>query len=196
MPYLHLPAQSGSDRILKAMNRRHTYQDYIDVIARLRDVQPDLAFSSDFIVGFPGETEKDFEATMELVRTVGFVQAYSFKYSPRPGTPAAANVLQVPEKTKSERLTRLQTLLNKQQLAFNHGCRGKRIDVLLERPGRHKGQLVGRSPYMQSVHVDAPIEMIGEVVTLAITGAHSNSLSAELLNTSSVEDQLEKRARA
>jgi tRNA-2-methylthio-N6-dimethylallyladenosine synthase len=194
MPYLHLPAQSGSDRILKAMNRRHTSQDYIDVVGRLREAQPDVAFSSDFIVGFPGETEKDFEATMELVRTVEFVQAYSFKYSPRPGTPAATNVLQVPEKTKSERLKRLQDLLNTQQLAFNSGCIGKKIDVLLERSGRHEGQLVGRSPYMQSVHVDAPIEMIGEVVTLAITGAHGNSLSAELLSTYSEQDQIEKRA--
>jgi tRNA-2-methylthio-N6-dimethylallyladenosine synthase len=196
MPYLHLPAQSGSDRILKAMNRRHTSQDYLDVVARLREIQPNMAFSSDFIVGFPGETEEEFEATMELVRTVEFVQAYSFKYSPRPGTPAAANVLQVPEKTKSERLTRLQNLLNTQQLAFNQGCVGKRIDVLLEQPGRYEGQLVGRSPYMQSVHVDAPTEMIGEVVTLVITGAHGNSLSAELLSTPPAQGQTEKRAMA
>jgi tRNA-2-methylthio-N6-dimethylallyladenosine synthase len=196
MPYLHLPAQSGSDRVLKAMNRRHTSQDYLDVVARLRDAQPDLAFSSDFIVGFPGESDKDFEATLSLVQTVGFVQAYSFKYSPRPGTPAAANELQVPEKVKSERLTQLQTLLNEQQLAFNQGCVGKHMDVLLEQPGRHEGQLVGRSPYMQAVHVDAPIEMIGEVVTLAITGAHGNSLSAELLSAPPAQDQTEKRAMA
>ena len=196
MPYLHLPAQSGSDRVLKAMNRRHTSQDYLDVVARLRDAQPDLAFSSDFIVGFPGESDKDFEATLSLVHTVGFVQAYSFKYSPRPGTPAAANELQVPEKVKSERLGRLQALLNDQQLAFNQGCVGKQMDVLLEQPGRHEGQLVGRSPYMQAVHVDAPIEMIGEVVTLAITGAHGNSLSAELLSAPPAQDQTEKRAMA
>ena len=196
MPYLHLPAQSGSDRILKAMNRRHTSQDYINVVARLREARPDLAFSSDFIVGFPGETEMDFEATMELVRTVKFVQAYSFKYSPRPGTPAAANMQQVPDKTKSERLTRLQDLLNMQQLAFNHSFIGKRINVLLEQRGRHQGQLTGRSPYMQSVHVDAPIEMIGEVVTLAITGAHGNSLSAELLSMHPSQDRTEKRAMA
>ena len=178
------------------MNRRHTSQDYLDVVARLRDAQPNLAFSSDFIVGFPGETEKDFEATLGLVRTVGFVQAYSFKYSPRPGTPAAANDLQVSEKVKSERLGRLQALLNEQQLAFNQGWVGKEMDVLLEQSGRHEGQLVGRSPYMQAVHVDAPIEMIGEVVTLAITGAHGNSLSAELLSAPLAQDQTDKRAMA
>ena len=196
MPYLHLPAQSGSDRVLKAMNRRHTSKDYLDVVARLRDAQPNLAFSSDFIVGFPGESEKDFEATLGLVRTVGFVQAYSFKYSPRPGTPAAANDLQVSEKVKSERLGRLQALLNEQQLAFNQGWVGKQMDVLLEQSGRHEGQLVGRSPYMQAVHVDAPIEMIGDVVTLAITGAHGNSLSAELLSAPLAQDQTDKRAMA
>ena len=196
MPYLHLPAQSGSDRILKAMNRRHTSQDYLDVVARLREAQPDLAFSSDFIVGFPGETERDFQATMDLVRAVKFVQAYSFKYSTRPGTPAATSELQVPEIIKSERLTRLQNLLNTQQLAFNHSCIGKRIDVLLEQSGRHEGQLVGRSPYMQLVHVDAPIEMIGEVVTLAITGAHGNSLSAELVSSRPAQNQTEKREKA
>ena len=196
MPYLHLPAQSGSDLILKAMNRRHTSQDYIDVVAKLREAQPNLAFSSDFIVGFPGETEKDFEATMELVHTVKFAQAYSFKYSPRPGTPASANVLQVPEKIKSDRLSRLQDLLNTQQLAFNHGFIGKKVDVLLEQSGRYEGQLVGRSPYMQSVHVNAPVEMMGEVVTLIITGAHGNSLSAKLLSTTPVHDQTEKRAMA
>ena len=196
MPYLHLPAQSGSDRVLKAMNRRHTSQDYLDVVARLRDAQPDLAFSSDFIVGFPGESEKDFEATLGLVRTVGFVQAYSFKYSPRPGTPAATNDLQVSEKVKSERLGRLQALLNEQQLAFNQGWVGKQMDVLLEQSGRHEGQLVGRSPFMQAVHVDAPVELIGEVVTLAITGAHGNSLSAELLSAPLAQDQTDKRAMA
>ena len=196
MPYLHLPAQSGSDRVLKAMNRRHTSQDYLDVVARLRDAQPDLAFSSDFIVGFPGESEKDFEATLGLVRTVGFVQAYSFKYSPRPGTPAAANDLQVSEKVKSERLGRLQALLNEQQLAFNQGWVGKQMDVLLEQSGRHEGQLVGRSPFMQAVHVDAPVELIGEVVTLAITGAHGNSLRAELLSAPLAQDQTDKRAMA
>jgi tRNA-2-methylthio-N6-dimethylallyladenosine synthase len=194
MPYLHLPAQSGSDRILKAMNRRHTSQDYIDIIARLREVRPDMAFSSDFIVGFPGETDKDFESTMELVHAVGFVQAYSFKYSPRPGTPAATNVLQVSEKMKSERLTRLQDLLNSQQLAFNQGCVGKIIDVLLEQPGRHEGQLIGRSPYMQSVHVDAPIETIGEVAKLAFNGALGNSICAEHLSPTPAQDQSVKRA--
>lgn len=180
MPFLHLPVQSGSDRVLKAMNRRHTSDDYRSIVARLRDARPDLALSSDFIVGFPGESDKDFEQTMDLVREIGFVQAYSFKYSPRPGTPAAANEYQVSEAVKSERLAALQTLLNQQQLEFNQNCVGRRMDVLLERPGRKPGQLVGRSPYMQAVHVDAPDTCIGDVVTLAITGAHGNSLGAEL----------------
>jgi len=180
MPFLHLPVQSGSDRILKAMNRRHSSDDYRAIVGRLRDARPDLALSSDFIVGFPGESDKDFAATMDLVREIGFVQAYSFKYSPRPGTPAAANEYQVAESVKTERLAALQDLLNEQQLAFNHACVGQQMNILLERPGRKPGQLVGRSPYMQAVHVNAPDSLIGEVVALAITDAHGNSLSAEL----------------
>lgn len=193
MPYLHLPVQSGSDRVLKAMNRRHSSDDYRSIVGRLREARPDLALSSDFIVGFPGESDKDFEATMELVREIGFVQAYSFKYSPRPGTPAAANEYQVPETVKSERLASLQALLNEQQLAFNQDCVGRQMDVLLERPGRKPGQLVGRSPYMQAVHVNAPETLIGDVVTLAITGAHGNSLGAELEITPHGSNGLEKR---
>ena len=196
MPYLHLPVQSGSDRVLKAMNRRHSADDYRAVVGRLRDARPDLALSSDFIVGFPGESDKDFEDTMALVREIGYVQAYSFKYSPRHGTPAAADQLQVPEAVKSERLTALQELLNQQQLAFNQACIGQHMKVLLERPGRNPGQLVGRSPYMQAVHVDAPDGRVGDVVTLAITAAHGNSLGAELTDMPGGQNQTEKRAIA
>ncbi len=196
MPFLHLPVQSGSDRILKAMNRRHSSDDYRDVVRRLREARPDLALSSDFIVGFPGESDKDFEDTMALVREIEFVQAYSFKYSARPGTPAAANELQVPETVKSERLAALQDLLNEQQLAFNQACVGRQMNVLLERPGRKQGQLVGRSPYMQAVHVNAPDILIGDVVTLAITDAHGNSLGAELLNPPVGQYDLNRRVIA
>ncbi len=155
MPFLHLPVQSGSDRVLSAMNRRHTAADYRRVIDRLRAARPDIALSSDFIVGFPGESDSDFQATLALVRDVGFAQAYSFKYSPRPGTPAAAmDDAQVPEPVKVERLAALQALLGEQQLAFNQSCEGREMAVLLERPGRHAGQRIGRSPYMQAVHVD------------------------------------------
>ncbi|WP_374762826.1 tRNA (N6-isopentenyl adenosine(37)-C2)-methylthiotransferase MiaB [Yunchengibacter salinarum] len=153
MPYLHLPVQSGSDRILDAMNRRHTADDYRRIIDRLRVARPDLALSGDFIVGFPGETDADFADTMALVRDVGYAQAYSFKYSPRPGTPASVNTDQVPEAVKSARLAELQALLNDQQLAFNQATVGRTLPVLLERPGREAGQLIGRSPYLQSVHV-------------------------------------------
>lgn len=196
MPFLHLPVQSGSDRILKAMNRRHSSDDYRAIVRRLRDARPDLALSSDFIVGFPGESDKDFEQTMDLVREIGFVQAYSFKYSPRPGTPAAANELQVPEADKSDRLAALQVLLNEQQLAFNQACIGSQMDVLLERPGRNPGQLVGRSPYMQAVHVEAPDHQIGEIVTLAITDAHGNSLGARFADAPTDVEKIEKRAIA
>ncbi len=196
MPFLHLPVQSGSDRILKAMNRRHSSGDYRQIVARLRSARPDLALSSDFIVGFPGESDKDFEKTMDLVREIGFVQAYSFKYSPRPGTPAAAEPLQVSEAVKSERLAALQDLLNDQQLAFNRDCIGKEMNVLLERPGRKPGQLVGRSPYMQAVQVNAPESLIGSLVTLAITDAHGNSLSAHLGSAPTGPFVSEKRAIA
>lgn len=154
MPYLHLPVQSGSDKILDAMNRKHTAERYFEIIDDLRTGRPDIALSSDFIVGFPGESDEDFEATMELVRRVNYAQAYSFKYSPRPGTPASVMETQVEEHVKSERLTALQDLLGEQQIAFNQTSVGKTMDVLLERVGKEDGQLVGRSPYLQAVHVD------------------------------------------
>ena len=154
MPYLHLPIQSGSDRILKAMNRRHRARDDLAVIERLRAARPDIALSGDFIVGFPGETEEDFRATLELVRAVGYAQAYSFKYSPRPGTPAAEAPDQVPEPVKAERLARLQELLAAQQAAFNRASVGRRVEVLLDRKGRHPGQWLGRTPHNQAIHVD------------------------------------------
>ncbi len=176
MPYLHLPVQSGSDRILKAMNRRHRRDDYFRIIDRLRAARPDLALSGDFIVGFPGETGDDFEETLRLVEAVGYAQAYSFKYSPRPGTPAAEAAAHVTEAVKSERLTRLQALLDRQQKAFNGTMRGRVVDVLLEKPGRRPGQIIGRSPWLQAVQVDAPAEMIGTIVPVRIVEIGSNSL--------------------
>jgi len=181
MPYLHLPAQSGSDRILAAMNRGYTAAEYRASVARLRRARPDIALSGDFIVGFPGESEADFEATMALVRDVEYAQAYSFKYSPRPGTPAALLEDQVPDQVRGERLQRLQNLLNSQQQAFNQRMVGQRLPLLLDRPGRRPGQLVGRSPYMQAVHLDGPEELLGQMVTVEITEAHANSLAGQLL---------------
>ncbi|NVP54807.1 tRNA (N6-isopentenyl adenosine(37)-C2)-methylthiotransferase MiaB [Mycoplana rhizolycopersici] len=181
MPYLHLPVQSGSDRILKAMNRRHTAAEYVALIERIRAVQPDLAISGDFIVGFPGETDQDFEDTMELVRKVGYAQAFSFKYSIRPGTPGAEMDGHVPEGVKSERLERLQALLFQQQTAFAAGCVGKEIELLLEKPGRMPGQLVGRSPWLHPVNVDANGSEIGDIIRVRITGAGPNSLFAEAI---------------
>lgn len=180
MPFLHLPVQSGSDRVLSAMNRRHGAARYRELVARLREARPDIGLSSDFIVGFPGESEKDFEQTMDLVRAVGFIQAFSFKYSPRPGTPAAAMPNQVEDAEKKRRLTALQAVLEEQQSAFNRACVGRELPVLLERPGRHAGQLVGRSPYMQPVHVTAPPDMVGQIVSLSIDAASENSLSGTL----------------
>ena len=177
MPYLHLPVQSGADKVLKAMNRRHTSGDYKDIVARLRIAQPDLALSSDFIVGFPGESDADFEETMALVRDVGFVQAYSFKYSPRPGTPAADMTDQVPEYIKSVRLQELQAELSRQQIAFNQSYIGRSLPVLFDRRGSRSGQLVGRSPYMQSVHVDLPDSYLGEMMTVKIDEAKPSSLT-------------------
>jgi tRNA-2-methylthio-N6-dimethylallyladenosine synthase len=176
MPQLHLPVQSGSDRVLAAMNRRHTGADYLDLVKRLREARPDLALTSDFIVGFPGETESDFAATLDLVDTVGFSGAFSFKYSPRPGTPGAAMDGQIDETTKAERLQRLQAAIERNQAAFNRACLGRRLEVLFERPGRHAGQLVGRSPYLQPVQVMAPTALIGEIAAVTITEATSNSL--------------------
>lgn len=181
MPYLHLPVQSGSDRILKAMNRRHTAAEYIALIERIRAVQPELAISGDFIVGFPGETDQDFEDTMRLIETVGYAQAFSFKYSIRPGTPGAEMEGHIAEDVKSERLERLQALLFSQQRAFARGCIGKEIDLLLEKPGRMPGQLVGRSPWLQPVNVDAKASEIGDIVRVRITDAGPNSLFAEAI---------------
>ncbi len=182
MPFLHLPVQSGSDTVLKAMNRQHDADTYRCLVDRLREARPDLALSSDFIVGFPGETDADFEATMKLVDTIGFAQAFSFKFSPRPGTPASKQIKQVKEEVKSERLTRLQALLNRQTNDFNQDMVGKRMPVLLERQGRHAGQLVGRSPYLQAVHVEMPGVGIGDLIDVEITERFSNSLAAEVVN--------------
>jgi tRNA-2-methylthio-N6-dimethylallyladenosine synthase len=179
MPYLHLPVQSGSDRVLAAMNRRHTRADYLAVVARMRDTRPDLAFSSDFIVGFPGETEQDFADTLGLLDDVGYAGAYSFQYSPRPGTPAAA-MEQVPESVKIERLHRLQHAITRHQAAFNARCLGTTIDVLFEKPGKRPGQLVGRSPWLQPVHAMAPATLIGEIVPVAINEIGTNSLFGAL----------------
>ncbi len=180
MPFLHLPVQSGSDRILAAMNRRHRLADYRRIVERLRAVRPDMALSSDFIVGFPGEREEDFRATLQLVDEIGFAQAFSFKFSPRPGTPAAALPGQIAEPVKERRLAELQAILETQARSFNAAMVGRRTSVLLERPGRHPGQLVGRTPYMQAAHVTTAEHAIGDLVTVTITQQHSHSLAAEL----------------
>jgi tRNA-2-methylthio-N6-dimethylallyladenosine synthase len=179
MPYLHLPVQSGSDRLLEAMNRRHRRAEYLGVIERVRAVRPDIALSSDFIVGFPGETEEDFAATLDLVQRARFAHAYSFKYSPRPGTPAA-EMEQIADKVKAERLARLQTLLQRQQRTFNESLVGRTLDVLFEKPGRLAGQIVGRSPYLQPVQADAPESRIGTITRVRIVRAGSNSLFGEI----------------
>ncbi|WP_048645512.1 tRNA (N6-isopentenyl adenosine(37)-C2)-methylthiotransferase MiaB [Nitratireductor soli] len=179
MPYLHLPVQSGSDRILKAMNRRHTGDDYRRLIDRIRTARPDIAMSGDFIVGFPGETDADFDDTMRLIRDVTYAQAFSFKYSPRPGTPGAELGDQVPENVKNERLQALQALLLEQQRGFAASLIGKTMDVLLEKPGREPGQRVGRSPWLQPVIVDEKAGEIGDIVRVRITEAGSNSLFSE-----------------
>jgi tRNA-2-methylthio-N6-dimethylallyladenosine synthase len=179
---VHLPVQAGSDRVLKAMNRRHTAADYLDIVERLRKARPDLALSSDFIVGFPGETDADFEATLALVREVGFASSYSFKYSPRPGTPGAERDDQIAEAAKRERLAALQALLEEQRQAFNAASVGRTFDVLFEKPGRHEGQIAGKSPYMQAVHVNGAAEVIGGVARVAIVAAGPNSLAGRLLD--------------
>ena len=182
MPYLHLPVQSGSDKILKGMNRKHTTKSYLEVIEKLRIARPDIALSGDFIVGFPGESDEDFEQTLELVREVKYAQAYSFKYSTRPGTPAAESKKQVPEEIKSERLSRLQSLLSQHQKEFMETMVGKTLPVLLERPGRLDGQLVGRSEYLHGVHASIDRAQIGDIVNLRILGADTNSLRAEFVS--------------
>jgi tRNA-2-methylthio-N6-dimethylallyladenosine synthase len=182
MPYVHLPVQSGSDRILAAMNRKHTRAHYLNVIARLRVARPDLAFTSDFIVGFPGESAQDFEDTLSLIEAVGYAGAYTFAYSPRPGTPAADLDDQVPPDEKAERLYRLQALIARQQRDFNAGFVGKTLPILLEKAGRLPGQLVGKSPYLQAVQVMAPAALIGTVAPVAITELGTNTLFGELAN--------------
>ena len=179
MPYLHLPVQAGSDRILKAMNRRHTADDYLRLIDCIRAARPDIALSGDFIVGFPGETDADFEATMQLVRDVTFVQAFSFKYSPRPGTPGADMDAQVEESVKDERLQRLQALLTRQQREFADALVGRKTDVLIEKPGRSPGQWVGRSPWLMPVILDEKAGEIGDIVDVRINRAAANSLFAQ-----------------
>jgi tRNA-2-methylthio-N6-dimethylallyladenosine synthase len=181
MPFLHLPVQSGSDRVLAAMNRRHTADQYRRTVERLRRARPDLALSSDFIVGFPGESDADFDATLTLVRDIGFAQAFSFKYSPRPGTPAASAAQQIPEPVKAERLAVLQALLHDGQRLFNEASVGRVVPVLFEKPGRHEGQLVGRSPHLQSVHAAAGVERIGEIVPVTIRAALPNSLAGAIV---------------
>ena len=186
MPFVHLPVQSGSDRILAAMNRRHSADQYRRVAARLRQSQPDIALSSDFIVGFPGESDQDFQKTLALVREVGLAQAYSFKYSPRPGTPAAQRPDQVPEPVKVERLALLQDELDRQQMAFNTASVGRILPVLFEKRGRTRLQLVGRSPYMQAVHVDLPDRAaadadIGRIVDIEVIASFANSVAGRRL---------------
>jgi tRNA-2-methylthio-N6-dimethylallyladenosine synthase len=180
MPQLHLPVQSGSDRILAAMNRRHTRADYFNVVARLFKARPDMALTSDFIVGFPGETEEDFAATLSLVGEIGYSGAFSFKYSPRPGTPGAEMKNQIDEAAKADRLQRLQEAIDRKQAAFNRRCLGRTFDVLFERPGRHAGQIVGRSPYLQPVQIEAPISLISDIAAVTITAVASNSLFGTL----------------
>ena len=179
MPYLHLPVQAGSDKILKSMNRSHTAAEYVDIINRVRKARPDIAISGDMIVGFPGETDDDFEATMEIVRQTNYASCYSFKYSMRPVTPGAEMEDQVDEDVKSERLQRLQALLFEQQQAFNAGCIGKTIDVLLEKKGRETDQLIGRSPWLQSVVVPSHCGSIGDTVTVKVIDKNTNSLISE-----------------
>jgi tRNA-2-methylthio-N6-dimethylallyladenosine synthase len=181
MPYLHLPVQSGSDRVLAAMNRGHTTAEFLAVVDRLRQAQPDLALSSDFIVGHPGEGEAEFAATMALIERVGFASAYSFKYSARPGTPAAGAPLQVAEAVKNARLQALQALLRDQQQTFNQSRVGLTFPVLFTGPGRHPGQMMGRSPWLQPVHLPGPLALVGQVAPVRILAAHPNSLSGVLV---------------
>jgi tRNA-2-methylthio-N6-dimethylallyladenosine synthase len=177
MPYLHLPYQAGSDRILAAMNRRHTAEEYERLIERIRAARPDLALSTDIIVGFPGETDEDFQATLDVAKRVGFAQAFSFKYSARPGTPGASLEGQVPEMVKKERLAILQAQLEESRRAFDRAMVGRRIPVLFEGKGRKPGQVAGRSPYLQAVYVDGPERLIGHIAEVDISAAGPNSLT-------------------
>jgi len=181
MPYLHLPVQSGSDRILKAMNRSHTTESYLKILEKMRDARPDIALSGDFIVGFPGETEEDFEQTLEVVRAANYSQAFSFKYSPRPGTPAADMDTQIAPEVMDERLQRLQALLNEQQFDFNKQLDGIDTRILLERNGKKEGQFVGKTPWLTSVHVIAPNVKIGDMIDVHIDSAGPNSLQGSVI---------------
>ena len=181
MPYLHLPIQSGSDKVLKLMNRKHTQAEYVEIISLLREYRSDIAISGDFIVGFPGETEEDFQQTLNIVEQIGFIKSFSFKYSPRPGTPAAERI-QVDPDTQIERLNRLQALLSKNQLEGQKKYLGKNCQVLFEKEGRFKGQLVGKSEHFQVVYGQVPQEWIGRVGTMNIIDANINSLQGELVS--------------
>jgi tRNA-2-methylthio-N6-dimethylallyladenosine synthase len=181
MPYLHLPVQSGSDRILRAMNRRHTRATYMNAIKRILTVKPDLALSGDFIVGFPGETDADFEETLSIAAEVGYASAYTFKYSTRPGTPGATMDEQVPEAVKTERLARLNDQIVSQTRAFAKTCEGRVLPVLIEKQGRMPGQVGGRSPYLQAVHMDGPERLIGTIQPVEIVKAGNNSLLGKIV---------------
>ncbi len=181
MPYLHLPVQSGSDRILKAMNRRHRRADYLDLIARIRAARPDIALSGDFIVGFPGETDEDFAKTMDLIEKVAYASAFSFKYSPRPGTPGAELPDQIDDRTKSVRLAALQDLIARQQESFNQAQIGRTLPVLIDKPGRRPGQIAGRSPYLQAVHAEGKMSLIGTIQPVEIVSAGKNSLLGKIV---------------
>lgn len=183
MPYLHLPVQAGSDRILRLMNRKHGRQKYFDLIDRIREARPDIAISGDFIVGFPGENDRDFEDTLDLVRRVNYASAFSFIYSPRPGTPAATMAAHVPEEVAKERLYALQALLSEQQVAFNQSLAGRVLPVLFEKKGRHDQQAIGRSPYLQSVHVEGGDHLIGQIANVEILSGKQNSLSGKLIQS-------------
>jgi tRNA-2-methylthio-N6-dimethylallyladenosine synthase len=196
MPFLHLPVQSGSDRVLKAMNRGHAADDFRRIVDRLRAARPDIALSSDFIAGHPGETEADHQATLALIREVGFAQAFSFKYSPRPGTPAAGAPLQVAEAEKDRRLHEIQALLRDQQEAFNRSRLGLRLDVLFTGPGRHPGQLAGRSPWLQPVHAEAPASLAGQVLPCEVIAIHPNSLGVRLLDARTAGESPEQEKAA
>jgi tRNA-2-methylthio-N6-dimethylallyladenosine synthase len=179
-PYLHLPVQAGSDRVLRAMNRGHTAADYLRLVGRIRAARPDIALSGDFIVGFPGERDADFQATLQLAREVRYASAFSFKYSRRPGTPAAAAPGQVPDAVKAERLAQLQAVLEEAQSAFNGAQVGRVLPVLFEKPGRKAGQIAGRSPYLQAVHCDGPASLIGQIAPVRIAEAGRVSLAGML----------------
>jgi tRNA-2-methylthio-N6-dimethylallyladenosine synthase len=184
-PYLHLPVQSGSDNVLKSMNRRHCVADYLDVVGRVRAARPDIAFSSDLIVGYPGETDADFDQTLALVSAVGFASSYAFKYSARPGTPAAEMAGQVDEATKAQRLTTLQELIEAQRQTFNRASVGQRLEVLFEKPGRREGQIIGRSPYMQAVFAEGPQSLIGALMEVEMVAAEPHSLRGRIVSPAS-----------